>query len=135
MKFFHSLRFTHSSKIISFCKKLISASFESFFIISKFTRTSSFVSRIFPIKVIKTSAPCAHKIRARAAPSPPLFPLPHKIKNDFPATEPPSFSVITRAAAWAAFSIKRIDGMPYFSVVRRSTSRISAAVKTFCIFQ
>src|SRR5215471_4131888 len=73
------------------------------------------------------------RFRATTKPSPPLLPLPqstHTRPGDF-AFRSLYFSRKTSATLLPAASIKRSPGMLKRSVVRRSTSRISAAVRAF----
>ena len=94
----------------------------------RFSPASPFISSSRPKRNTAASAPAVFKCRAATSPSPPLFPLPHSTATRTP-TGSPSSRITASATRLPAASINFWLGTPKRSVVRRSTSRISAAVR------
>src|SRR5260370_4143811 len=97
---------------------------------ARFAAASPSTPSGLPIQRTRGNRVASFKYRAATNPSPPLLPLPHNTQTrtlSRPATTRQTASATLRPAA----SINCRLGMPYRSVVRRSTSRLSGAVVAF----
>ncbi len=105
-------------------------SFVSFSHRSRFAAASPRRSSRFANRQTRGFKPSSFNRRAATRPSPPLFPLPQSTVTRCDSLGE-NLRKIASATCFPAASINWRMGMPKRSVVSRSTSRISAAVKAF----